>query len=53
MNQGFAKLDCWDRRSSGFGVRRKNAYIADFSLLTLRLLVCGQLEVAAREHAHL
>ena len=50
MNQGFAKLDCWDRRMS---VRRKNAYIADFSLLTLRLLVCGQLEVAAREHAHL
>ena len=30
----------------------KNAYIADFSLLILCLLV-SQLEVAAREHAHL
>ena len=32
--------------------KKENSYVADFPLLVLRLLV-GQLEVAAREDAHL
>ena len=47
------ELECWDGRWRGLsGLGVKISYIAYFSLFVLILLVC-QLEVAAREHAHL